>query len=213
MSTISEKPDYELEDVRIVSSTEELKALFDPFRETLLDLLLDRAATVGELAEAVGRPKSSVAYHVGLLVDAGLLQVVRTRKVRAIEERFYGRTARIFYVGRISAEQQELVPNYITGAAAESAPAHRADTLRAIKRYAWISDSDASEFWRRVFELVNEFSSRPQSGKSGQAYAFLAALYPTDHPRLPEPDGSVIESGQQTELARETEDEEQAGTS
>ena len=33
-----------------------------------------------------------------MLADAGLLQVVRTRRVRAIEERFYGRTARMFYV-------------------------------------------------------------------------------------------------------------------
>jgi DNA-binding transcriptional ArsR family regulator len=194
MSTIQPQqdqpsPDYELEDVRIVSSTEELKALFDPFRETLLDLLLERAATVGELAAAVGRPKSSVAYHVALLTNAGLLKVVRTRKVRAIEERFYGRTARIFYVGRITAEQLELIPNYVTTSAAESAPAHRDDNLRAIKRYAWISDADAAEFWRRVFELVNEYSQLPRSGESGKAHAFLAALYPTDHPRLPEPEG------------------------
>jgi DNA-binding transcriptional ArsR family regulator len=193
MSTIQPQqdqpsPDYELEDVRIVSSTEELKALFDPFRETLLDLLLERAATVGELAAAVGRPKSSVAYHVALLTNAGLLKVVRTRKVRAIEERFYGRTARIFYVGRITAEQLELIPNYVTTSAAESAPAHRDDNLRAIKRYAWISDADAAEFWRRVFELVNEYSQLPRSGESGKAHAFLAALYPTDHPRLPEPE-------------------------
>jgi hypothetical protein len=36
---------------------------------------------------------------VSVLVDADLVKVVRTRKVRAIEERFYGRTARIFYMG------------------------------------------------------------------------------------------------------------------
>ena len=74
----------------------------DSLRGTLLELVLERAATVGELAAAVGRPKSSVAHHVGVLVDAGLLKVVRTRRVRAIDERFYGRTARIFYVGASS---------------------------------------------------------------------------------------------------------------
>ena len=52
-----------------------------------------------ELASAVKSPKSTVAHHVNVLATAGLLRVVRTRRVRAIGERFYGRTARMFYVG------------------------------------------------------------------------------------------------------------------
>src|SRR5258705_9574845 len=79
-----------------------MRAIADPLRLTLLDLVLERAATVTELAAAVGRPKSTVAHHVNVLVDAGLLRVVRTRRVRAIEERYYGRTARLFRVGMIS---------------------------------------------------------------------------------------------------------------
>src|SRR6266851_4067632 len=71
----------------------QLRALADPLRRTLLDLLLERAATVTEMAHAVGRPKSTIAYHVNLLVATGLIRVVRTRRVRAIEERYYGRIA------------------------------------------------------------------------------------------------------------------------
>lgn len=189
MSTNQQLPDYELEDARVVSTPQEVKAIFDPFRGTLLELLLERAATVQELAAAVGRPKSTVAYHVGLLADAGVLKVVRTRKVRGIDERFYGRTARIFYVGGHRPEHPERMPNYITTAAAESVPAHRDDKLRAIKRYAWIAEQDAEEFWLRVFALVNEYAQLPRSSEAGQAYAFLAAIYPTDHPRLPDPHG------------------------
>jgi len=178
-----------VEDVRIITSTQELKAVFDPFRGTLLELLLERAASVQELAAAVERPKSTVAYHVGLLTDAGVLKVIRTRKVRGIEERFYGRTARIFYVGQITPEQTELIPNHMTEWAAEAAPAHQDDNLRAIRRYAWISDADANEFWLRVFALVNEYGQLPRSAEDGgQSYAFLAALYPTNHPRLPVPE-------------------------
>ena len=70
-----------------------------PLRVTILDLLLERAATVRDLAAAVGRPRSTVAYHVKVLVDAGMLRVVRTRRVHAIEERHYGRTARMFAIG------------------------------------------------------------------------------------------------------------------
>ena len=176
-------PDYPLEDVRIVSSQQELRALFHDLRSTLVELVLERAATVSELSRAVGRPKSTVAYHVDLLVDAGLFKVVRTRKVRAIEERFYGRTARIFYVGAITPDQLPLTENYLTVAAKESAPAHKADTMRAIMRYARIPDDRAAEFWRRVFDLVNEFSQLPRTGET--TYGFVAGLYPTEHPSLP----------------------------
>jgi hypothetical protein len=37
-------------------------------REAVLDLLLERAATVGELVAAIGRPRSTMAHHVKVLV-------------------------------------------------------------------------------------------------------------------------------------------------
>lgn len=177
-------PDYELEDLRIVSSPPQVRALFDPLRSTVLELLLERAATVSEIAEAVERPKSTVAYHVNALVEVDLLKVVRTRRVRAIEERFYGRTARLFYVGEIQPEQLADITNFLTTAAGESVPAHEADTLRAVLRYARIPNDRAEQFWRRVFTVVNEFSQLPRSGD--QVFGFVVGMYPTEHPALPD---------------------------
>ena len=185
MSSNRRLPNYELEHLRVVSSPRELRAMADPLRGAILDLVLERAATVGELATAVRRPKSTVAHHVDVLVDAGMLKVVRTRRVRAIDERFYGRTARIFYVGAIQPEQVSLVPNWLPVAAAESIPAHEADDLRTILRYARIPRERAAEFWTRVFDLVHEFSQLPRSGDT--VYGLVAGLYPTDHP-IPEQD-------------------------
>lgn len=136
-----------------------------------------------ELAEAVERPPGTVAYHVNKLVHAGLLRVVRTRRVRAIEERFYGRTARIFYVGRISPEQVPLVTNYLPIAATESAPAHRDDELYALLRYAHLPEEAVGPFWERVMALFAEFSAMPRTGS--RSYALVAGLYPTEHPTLP----------------------------
>lgn len=184
MSSNSQIPDYDLDDVHIVSSPQELRALGHRIRSTILDLVLDRAATVSEMAEAIGRPPSTVAYHVGVLVDAGMLKVVRTRKVRAIEERFYGRTARIFYVGAIEPEQVSELTNLLAVAARDSQEAHEADQLRAILRRARISREHAAEFWERVFELTHEFGQIPRSGDT--VYAFVAGLYPTDYPALPD---------------------------
>lgn len=178
-----ERPDYQLDDLRIITSTPELKALFHPLREELTDLLLERAATVAELADAVGRPASTVAYHVNKLLAAGLIKVVRTRKVRAIDERWYGRTARTFYVGKISAEQLPLVPNYLPTAAAESVAAHRNDELRALLRYAHIPEDQAEPFWRKMIALFAEFSALPRTGE--RSYGLVAGLYPTEHAALP----------------------------
>src|SRR5829696_6832815 len=135
MSVNQQIPDYDLDDMVVVTAPEQLRALADPLRGTLLELLLERAATVTELALAVDRPKSSVAYHVNLLVDTGLLRVVRTRRVRAIEERYYGRVARVYYVGVLSREEDKRVVagmNSLAQATAESAAAHAADDLRCL---------------------------------------------------------------------------------
>lgn len=185
MSSKPPVPDYHLEDLRVLTTHQELRAMADPLRSTLLELVLERAATVGELAAAVDRPKSTVAYHVGLLVDAGLLKVVRTRRVRAIDERFYGRTARIFYVGPDIHDWPRIGPNYLAVAAAESGPAHAADDLRAILRHVRIPSERAAEFWQRVFALANEFAQLPRAGDT--VYGFVAGLYPTEHPVLPDP--------------------------
>lgn len=87
-------PDYELDDVLDVDRPEQFKALFEETRVAIVDLLLERAATVKELAETLGKPKGTIGHHVSALVAAGLIRVVRTRMVRAIEAKYYGRVAR-----------------------------------------------------------------------------------------------------------------------
>jgi len=180
-------PDYDLEEMVVVTASDQLRALADPLRATLLELVLERAATVTEMAKAVDRPKSTVAYHVNLLVDAGLLRVVRTRRVRAIEERYYGRVARTFYVGVLSRPEDKQVAAAINGlaqAAAESGPAHVADELRCTLSHARIGIEDVRAFWAEVQEVARRFAQIPRAGD--QVYGFVAGLYPTDAPTLPD---------------------------
>ena len=189
MSVNRNLPDYELDDLLVVTEPEQLRALADPFRSQLLELLLERAATTTEMAKAVDRPKSSVAYHVKLLHGAGLLQIVRTRRVRAMVERYYGRTARTFYVGVLTNDDDKQIASSINGlaqAAAEASPAHAADELRCTLVHARIPLESAREFWAEVQALAREFSQIQRSGD--QVYGFAAGLYPTDAPTLPDPD-------------------------
>lgn len=188
MSINRQFPDYDLVDRIVITRPAELRAMAHPLRETILDLLLERAATVTELAGAVGRPKSTVAHHVNVLLAAGMLCVVRTRRVRAIDERFYGRTARLFFVGKVALEDVTPPPwtNYLTDAAAESMPAYHADTMWANHRHARISRQRAKDFWGHVEAIVREFSELPREGDA--VFGFVVGLYPTDHPTLPKPD-------------------------
>ncbi|MBO0812588.1 MAG: winged helix-turn-helix transcriptional regulator [Microlunatus sp.] len=179
-------PDYELADRMALSTASQVKAIGHPLRTTILQLLHERAATVTELAAAVGRPKSTVAHHVDVLTRNGLLQVVHTRKVRAIEERFYGRTARMFYVTAEPTGTGEELPadfNDFQVAARESAAAFEHGKLWGFIRHARISADLASQFWNRMAELVDEFDRMPRSGET--VYGFAIGIYPTDHPTLP----------------------------
>src|SRR5256714_4806068 len=98
MTARQSPPDYNLADRLGLTHPSQVRAIGHPLRTTILGLLHERAASVTELAAAVERPKSTVAHHVKVLAETGLVRVVRTRRVRAIEERLYGRTARMFYV-------------------------------------------------------------------------------------------------------------------
>lgn len=181
-------PDYDLEDTIELTTAEQVRAISDPLRTTILGLLHERAATVTELASAVKRPKSTVAHHVNVLTAAGILRVVRTRRVRAIDERYYGRAARMFYVGLGRREDRALPADFndFEVAAEESVAAYDAGEMRSFIRHARIPDERAAEFWRRIDAAIHEFDQLPRSGDL--VYGFAVGLYPMpDYPTLPPP--------------------------
>ncbi|MDZ5662930.1 winged helix-turn-helix transcriptional regulator [Nocardioides sp. zg-1308] len=183
---VDNPPGHELADRMALTTPAQVRAIGHPLRTTILQLLHERAATVTELASALERPKSTVAHHVEVLTREGLLRVVRTRRVRAIEERFYGRTARMFYVSAEPSAAGEQAPtdfNDFEVAARESATAFEQGRLWGFIRHARISEDQASAFWERMAELVAEFDQAPRSGDT--VYGFAVGIYPTDHPALP----------------------------
>ncbi|HEY0387592.1 MAG TPA: winged helix-turn-helix domain-containing protein [Gaiellales bacterium] len=184
-------PDYDLADRIALTKPSQVKAIGHPVRTAILGLLHERAATVNELAVALRRPKSTVAHHVKVLNQEGLLRVVRTRRVRAIEERFYGRTARMFYVAVERTTDGDEMPrdfNDFEVAAGESAAAFRSGRLWGFIRHARITEQQASAFWERMAELVEEFDRLPRNGDT--MYGFAVGVYPTDYPTLPSGDAA-----------------------
>lgn len=190
MSGKSTVPDYDLDERMELTSPAQVRAIGHPLRTTILGLLHERAATVTEIAAAVGRPKSTIAHHVGVLQAAGLVQVVRTRRVRAIDERYYGRTARMFYYGGVDRWGDAglaLDFNDFDVAARESQAAYASRQLRSFIRHARIPRQQADAFWRQAMALVEEFDQLPRSGDT--TYGFVLGVYPIPgYPTLPEPE-------------------------
>ena len=181
--------DYELEDAVVVSSTSQLKAVADDTREDILGLLSERAATVTQLADALDKPKGTIGYHAKVLEDAGLIRVVRTNKVRAMTEKYYGRTGRtiMFETSPKPDDPLWFVNDSLKHIQME--PGEKFPMFTS--RVARIPEERVAEFADRIIELAEEFLEIPRKGDT--VYGFLAGVFPTDHPAFG--DGESAPSG------------------
>jgi DNA-binding transcriptional ArsR family regulator len=77
---------FEIEDVRI------FEVLNSPVRLRILRCL-EEPRSVKDIATRLGVPPTRLYYHVNMLADAGIVEVVETRKVGAMVEKLYLRKA------------------------------------------------------------------------------------------------------------------------
>lgn len=178
-------PDYDLADELILESPEQYGALFEETRHDIISLLSERAATTTELADVLGKPKGTVGHHLNVLADAGLIRVVRTKRVRALEAKYYGRTARLFLyhrVGEAVGEPQRIVSSM--NAAVSALSPEQSRLADANIRYARIPAERVAEWHERLSQLIVEFGDQPRAGQT--TFALGYALYPTSRPPLPD---------------------------
>ena len=185
--TSTAAPDYELDLTLQFETPEQYKALFEETRLQIVDLLLERAATIKELSDTLDKPKGTIGHHVSVLEETGLIRVVRTKMVRAIEAKYYGRTARTYMLGDKTEAGFELAPDhFLTTAAAAYARADKDAPVPPLStlRFARIPDERADEWVDRLMDLVHEFTAEARGGET--TYGLLVAMYPTDRPHLPD---------------------------
>ncbi len=163
-----------------------MKALAEPVRRGIIDLLGERPATVTELSDTLGKAKGTIAHHVDVLVDAQLVEVASTRRVRALEERTYARVAPTFvFPPDHLATLGHLAGSWMLEEAAESARAPVGDEAATTSvRFARIPHERAGEFCERLGELLDDFVAESRDGDV--VYGLLVALFPTDRPHLPD---------------------------
>ena len=166
--------DYAAPDTLVVSGAAQLRALGDEVRGRIVALLRERARSASELAELLGMPKGTVGHHVKVLERAGLIHVVRTRQVRAVTEKYYGRVARLFI---LEGDDEELVhgagATALRVAAAELAAASEV-AMHALLRVR-LDPVAVRRFNKRLDKLVADV--RAAETPEGEPWAVATAMY------------------------------------
>jgi predicted ArsR family transcriptional regulator len=169
--------DYEAADTLLVSDPPQLRAMADPFRTQLIQLLRDRARSTQEIAEELGIPKGTVGHHLKVLEAAGLIRVVRTRKVRALTEKFYGRTARLFlYQTEDPADGRAISVVTLRQSANEVEQAPVVTGFGLVR--ARLTEKEIDRFERRVKKLMDDFRAADQAG--GTPSSLTAGIWATE---------------------------------
>jgi len=174
VSAAPHQPDYEAPDTLVVSQPDQLRALADGVRTAIIALLRERAFSNQQLAERLQIPKGTIGHHLKVLENAGLIHVVRTRKVRAVTEKFYGRTAKLFlFHAEDPTDARAIGTAMLRQAADELERSHEGAGFGHTK--ASLEKKDVDRLERRLKRLMDDF--REAESPDGEPYALVTAMY------------------------------------
>lgn len=171
--SVRSEPDYEAPDTLVVSRPEQLRALADELRSRIVALLRERALSTQQLSEELGIPKGTMGHHLKVLEKAGLIQVVRTRKVRAVTEKFYGRTARLFLFQAEDPESERALGATVLRQAAREV--EEAPGVSFGHPKSRLTPADVRRLERRLHKLLDDFIAADDP--AGTLHAFAVAFY------------------------------------
>jgi predicted ArsR family transcriptional regulator len=170
----SSADDYEADETLVVSGPEQLRALADDLRAGVVSLLRSRARSTQELARELGIPKGTIGHHLKVLERAGLVRVVRTRQVRAVTEKFYGRTARLFlFAAEDEADERAVGASLFRQVAREIDASPQVATFG--QAMARLAPGDVKRLEKRLKRLMNDFTAADRPG--GSPYRMTVAMY------------------------------------
>ena len=163
----------------VVDQPQQLRALAFPFRGRIVTLLRERAASTTELASVLETPKGTVGHHLKVLEKAGLVRVVRTRKVRALTEKYYGRVARLYVLKTDDSMPDDVKRGAIAAMmlrqAADELIASGVDRETSAILHARLSPADVARFQKRLARLLADFERAEDP--DGEMHAFAFALF------------------------------------
>ncbi|WP_326737435.1 ArsR/SmtB family transcription factor [Streptomyces sp. NBC_01022] len=167
-----------------VTTDAQLRAVSNLTRHRIMAVLRFEPATITQIAGRVGLAKGSSSYHVRLLERAGLVKVVRTRKVRGVTERYYAMAAQTIVLPDPGAGQPDVLMRHAV-ADLESAPAESERHVQMA--HLRLTPEQFAELGARLEALADEY--RELSDPSLPDVSLVFALFRTT-PRKPTEDGA-----------------------
>jgi DNA-binding transcriptional ArsR family regulator len=189
-----------MEDFYTIQTVEQVKALTDPLRKQILGAFCQGPMTTKQVAEQLGEKPTRLYYHVTILEQAGLIEIVETRQIRGTVEKTYRAVATKFRVDR---DLFKVAPESETGSSGvlviintlEEALAHFQDesaqavlgTQIAEEQLVFVhaqnlclTPSQVSDLKTRICELLEECAGECKAAANGEgpSYTFTLVLYP-----------------------------------
>ncbi len=185
-----------------VSDLETLRAIADPLRVQILELMEGQSLTVKQVAEKLGLAPSKLYYHFGALEKLGLIEVAETRMVANMLEKKFRSNADLLDVDPALFNFSKVGDNEpINILLASTIDATRDDLLRSLQARQFqleqgadeqprrliinrvvsrVPEQRIDEFQERLMKLLQEFEAEDQTSKSSdQPYALTLAFYPS----------------------------------
>ncbi|HET9588434.1 MAG TPA: winged helix-turn-helix domain-containing protein [Anaerolineales bacterium] len=188
----------------LIRDLETLRALSDPLRVQIVELLIAQDLTVKQVAEKLGLAPSKLYYHFAALEKLGVIEVAKTRMVANMVEKIY----------RSSADALDVEPGLFkftkegenepfSMAIASMIDATREDIMRSLQARQFqleqgapersrrfiinrvvsrIPEARVEEFQERLVKLLQEFERENDASARGsrhQPYALTVAFYPS----------------------------------
>jgi len=195
---------YTPENLHVIRDLDAAKAIHDPLRLQIIEVLLPNPLTVKQLAEKLGLAASKLYYHVNTLEKHDLIRVVDTTVQGNIIEKHYWVTAYNYTVDQdifnFDVRDHEGKDNIIS-MFFNHLDTVREDFARSIEARSFnleqgaephprkviqtrevcrIPDDKIEKFQTRLHELIKEFEALEEAGNTGiQPWAFSVFLYPT----------------------------------
>lgn len=89
---------------RTVERPEQIKALANPLRQRILELMIEAPITTKQVADRLGEKPTKLYHHVDTLEAAGLIKLVKTRRKRGTVEKYFEAVAERFVMDRRAVE-------------------------------------------------------------------------------------------------------------